>query len=641
MKRLLGLFCFLFLGLHAIALAETLEYQESPLLSELVKAGKLPSVEQRLPVEPLVIKPVSEVGVYGGTWHSGFTGPADGQNMARIVHDHLLFWNNEVTQVVPQIAKSWDISTDGKIITFHLRTGLKWSDGSPFNADDILFWYEDLFLNDELNPTKASWMSIGGARGKVEKIDNTTLRFTFAAPYRAFIDAVASLTVSGHFYRGGEAMGLYAPKHYMKQFHPRYTPLADLEKKAKNAGLTNWAQLFKLKNNPMVNPDCPTMAPWRVVTPINSQQMVMERNPYYYAIDTAGNQLPYIDKLVFDLAENLEVINLKALQGLYDFQVRHIDITKVPVFKQNQEKGGYTVKFWRWPHGSDAGLYFNQSYRGDKELESWLQNKEFRKALSLSIERTQLNEVFWLGLGMPGSGAPSADSPYFLGPESLKQNAVLDVATANQILDGLGLKKNAEGFRQRLDGKGQLILPISTIGATHLNFTGIANMINEQWEKNVGIKSDVREMERGLGFTKLQNNELEIMMWSNDGTDNPFTYPFYATTFSPLSPQGPFHGLWWDSAGTKGIKPEGDLMKQLDLFTQGLALAPEQRIEIGKSILRLGLDNLWTIGTVGNSPAFMGVAIVKNTMHNVPDKLVGSTPAQTPSNAHPEQFYIK
>jgi len=138
------------------------QLKEAPMLAEQVKAGKLPPVEQRLPQEPLVLQPTNEVGKYGGNWRMAFTGPADKQNMERHNHDHLIYWDAKVETIVPNVAKGWEVQDGGKTIVIKLRKGMKWSDGQPFTADDILFWYEDLFLNDDLNPARASFMSIGG-----------------------------------------------------------------------------------------------------------------------------------------------------------------------------------------------------------------------------------------------------------------------------------------------------------------------------------------------------------------------------------------------------------------------------------------------------------------------------------------------
>ncbi len=618
------------------------KFSEAPLLADLVKAGKLPPVDKRLPEDVLVYKPVDEIGKYGGTWHRAFTGVADSQNIERISHDHLLFWDAGVTKVVPNVAKGWQVSDDGKTITIMLRKGMKWSDGEPFTADDIMFWYEDLYLNNDLNPSKANFMAIGGKQGTVQKVDDTTVKFVFDAPYFMFVELIASLGVAGHLTNGKNAMGLWSPKHYMKQFHPKYADQAAIDKAAKAAKFDNWVLYFKFKNDPELNPECPTTAPWKVTSPINTQQFILERNPYYFAVDTEGNQLPYIDKIILTLAENLEVVNLRAIAGEFDLQVRHIDINKVPVYKQNQAKGNYSVKFWNWAHGTDAGFFFNQNYAGDAEITKWLTNKDFRIALSLGIDRDQLNESFWLGLGDPGSAAPGPASPYYLGPESRKLNSTLDPKRANDLLDKIGLnKKDSDGIRLRTDGKGPLIIEVTTVGAAFVNWTGIGEMVGAQWAKNIGIKADVKQVERSLMQTRLANNELQVRVWSNDGSDNPFTYPNHILPFGNDSGWGPMFGTWWQSGGKSGTKPEGDPLKMLELFDQAKAVPAEKRVEIGKQIIQLYIDNMYVMGTVGISPAILGVAIVKNYMGNVPDSVVGSTPAQTPGNARPEQFYFK
>ncbi len=618
------------------------KFNEAPMLADLVKQGKLPPVEQRLPEDPLVYKPIDQIGKYGGIWHRAFTGPADSQNMERIMHDHFIYWDPTVTKVVPNIAKSWDIEDGGKTFTFHLRKGMRWSDGQPFTADDILFWYEDEYLNDELNPTKADWMSIGGKQGKVVKVDDYTVQFQFAEPYYLFLQLIASLGVAGHLTNGKNAMGLWAPAHYMKQFHPKYTSKDQLDKMAKDAKYNSWVDLFKFKNNCELNVDCPTTAPWKTVQPINTPQWVLTRNPYYFAVDTEGNQLPYMDGVQLGLAENLEVVNLRAIAGQYDVQVRHIDIAKVPVYKQNEQKGGYTVHFWRWQHGTDAGLFVNQNYTGgDDEIREWLRNKDFRIALSLGIDRDQLNQTFWVGIGDPGSAAPGELSPFYLGPESRKLYSTLDPDKANQMLDKLGLdKKDSSGMRLRKDGKGPLTLTITTVGAAFVNWTGIAQMVAQHWAKNIGIKATVNEVERSLMQTQLAAGKTQFRVWSNDGSDNPFTYPYHCLPYDTASGWGPLYGLWWQSGGKQGEEPKGDPLKMLQLYNEAKGASPDKLVEIGKQILQLYVENVFVIGTVGISPAILGVAVVKNYMGNVPDTVVGSTPGQTPGNARPETWFI-
>jgi peptide/nickel transport system substrate-binding protein len=617
------------------------QFKEAPMLSELVRGGQLPPVEQRLPKEPLVLQPTDEIGKYGGNWRMAFTGPADKQNMERHNHDHLIYWDAKVETIVPHIAKGWDIRDGGKTIVFKLREGMKWSDGHPFTADDFVFWYQDVYLNEDLNPSRQAFMAVGGKQGTVEKIDDYNVAFKFEQPYHMLLDQVASLAVAGHMTQGWMALGLWAPKHYMQQFHPKYVDRAQLDSQARAAGFDNWATYFKDRNDTSRNVNLPTTAPWRYTSPITTPSAVMERNPYFFAVDTEGNQLPYIDKITWTLAENLEVANLRAIAGEYDLQVRHMDIAKLPAFKENERRAGYTVGFWKWLHGTDAGFFINQDYDADPEIARWLTNKDFRIALSLGIDRDQLNEVFWLGQGEPGGPAPAENTPFSAGQGSRKLHSTLDPTQANTILDRLGLVKGPDGMRQRTDGKGTLIITVTTVGAAFVNWTGIAEMVAQHWAKNIGIKANVEEVERSLMTRRLNANELQIRVWSNDGSDNPFTYPVHSMAFSHDSGIGPESGKWYQSGGRLGRQPTGDLAKQLENFDKAKGVPAEERRPLGQDISKLMADNVWIIGTVGVSPALLGIVIRKNNMANVPDSVVGSTPGQTPGNARPEQFFFK
>ena len=191
-------------------------------------------------------------------------------------------------------------------------------------------------------------------------------------------------------------------------------------------------------------------------------------------MDTAGNQLPYIDKVVLTLAENLEVINLRAIAGEYDFQARHLDLGKLPVFIENQQKGGYKLHLDPGDYGGDMIIKFNLSYEADPEIAKWMNTADFRRALALGIDRDQINETFWLGTGTPSSVVPVDSNKYNPGPEYRKLWATLDVKKANEMLDKIGLaKKDAEGYRLRTDGKGRLRIEIMTLGGQFLQFTQI------------------------------------------------------------------------------------------------------------------------------------------------------------------------
>ena len=296
---------------------------------------------ERIGQDPLVIKPLNEVGKYGGTWRGGFTGPADFWNGFRCCQgpDHLMFWDYTGDKVMPNIARGLEMQDGGRAWLVHLRRGMKWSDGKPFTADDFVFWFEDIYRNKDLVPTPSATMAINGKQGVIEKVDTNTVRFKFPEPYFMLPDVLAGstdLAGQGFAYRG---MGGFAPAHYLKQFHPKYVGQAELDKKTKDAKFDSWVRMFLFKNDWALNPELPVLSPWKTATPINTATWTLERNPYSVFVDTAGNQLPYIDKVVLTLAENLEVLNLRAIAGEYDFQQRHLDLGKLPVFIENQARG--------------------------------------------------------------------------------------------------------------------------------------------------------------------------------------------------------------------------------------------------------------------------------------------------------------
>ncbi|HEX9245330.1 MAG TPA: ABC transporter substrate-binding protein [bacterium] len=623
-------------------------FNEAPMLADLVKQGKLPPVEQRVPQEPLVLKPVREIGRYGGTWRRGFTGPGDSENGNRIVSaDKLLFWDYTGTKVMPSVALSWLLPEDGRSVTLYLRRGMKWSDGQPFGANDFAFWYEDVFLNKDLVPTPHPDFLINGRPGMIRKVDDLTVRFEFPEPNYLFLDILAGSTAMGGgqalWQMEGRTMGAYMPAHYIKQFHPKYIGKDEADRKAKAAGFDGWVTYIKNRWDWRLNPDLPVLTPWKTVTPINTPTWVLERNPYFYEVDTAGNQLPYIDRLVMTLAENLEVLNLRAIAGQYDIQERHTAMTKIPVFLENREKVGYDVHLDPALNGSDATLQCNQAYDADPEIAGWLQTAEFRRALSMGIDRDQLNETFWLGIGTPGSIVPSESVPYNPGPEWRKRWTTLDVAQANAFLDKIGLsKKDGEGYRVRTDGKGRLRLEVMTSAGAFIPHTQIAEMIKEQWKK-IGIQADIKEHERSLFFTRMRSNEHQIAIWANDGSEVLYLFPRHAL---PVDPVEAFMGqpiaVWYASGGTRGKAPKDpQLIKALDLFRSANGKKKEERYKIAQEIWKILADQVYSIGTVGQSPATMGVRIVTRRLGNIPSRQINAQHCRTPGTSQPSTYYFK
>jgi peptide/nickel transport system substrate-binding protein len=531
----------------------------------------------------------------------------------------------------------------GRTLLISLRRGQKWSDGQPFTADDFVFWFEDMFQNKELVPTPPVQMSINRKAIAIEKVDDTTVAFRAPDPYLVLPTVLTGLNrIGGQAENGHLGMGGYAPAHYLKQFLPKYTPQAELDQKVKEAGFDNWVNLIKFKGDWTQNTELPVVSVWKTTSPANSPNWVLERNPYSIWVDTEGNQLPYIDKVQMQLAENLEVLNLRAIAGEIDFQARHIDLGKLPVFIENQQKGNYKVHLDPANFGSDAPLRINMSYKADAEIAKWLNNKDFRIAMSLGIERDQLNEALWLGMGTPGSYIIGEDSPYNPGPQYRTLNMQHDPKKANELLDSIGLsKKGSEGYRVRTDNGQRLRIELMTQSGVFFPLTKVAEMVREQW-KEIGLQADVKENERSLAEKLIAANEHQIGIRAADGIEDIWAQdPGNAFPSSGTSYNGPLYGTWFASGGRQGEEPPPRMKEMMELYWKSMGVTDEERIPLGKQIWTILAEELWSIGTVGLSPATVGVRVVKNTMGNIPDRLFNSASHKSPGSSLPMTYYFK
>jgi peptide/nickel transport system substrate-binding protein len=617
---------------------------EAPMLAKLVAAGKLPPVGERLPEVPLVYQPLDEIGKYGGTWRRGFTGPADRWNFYRCcAGDTLMYTDYLGTSIIPNVAESVEVLDDSKTFRFHLRKGMKWSDGAPFTTNDFMFWWDHWWNNDEITPTKHVVMDAPGTTesGTVTKIDDYTIEFKFAASYGTFLDFTAQAgALNGHAFNGRNWGGGWGPEHYLQQYHPDFVGGKEAaEKIAAAEGFDNWVNLIKSQNDATANEDLPVTTIWKTVVPMTKPTFVVERNPYYFAIDTAGNQLPYIDRVVMSLAEDLQVLNLRAVAGEYDFQARHITVGTLPVFLQNADKRNYTMQVDPMQVGSDHGLWFNQDYQEDPEIGKWLRNRDFRRAIGLAIDRDELNETFFLGIGVPGSMAPSADNKYHPGAEWLSKWATLDPATANKMLDDIGLSaKDKDGFRLRTDGSGKrLSFIVSTMGAAFVEHTLIMETVKEQLADNVGIAITIKEMERSLLGTYAGANKSQIHSWGNDGSD----VLFFGGWFLPGGWVSPRYGTWFQSGGEAGTAPSEKMQEMYWLIRKGHTVGDAERIEIGKAAWKIFLDEAIAVGTVGQAGAVMGIRVTNNNMGNTPERQTNLNLFKPPMISSPQTYYFK
>nr|MBC7245351.1 ABC transporter substrate-binding protein [Chloroflexota bacterium] len=611
------------------------KYNEAPMLAELVKAGKLPPVEQRLPENPLVVPVVEEIGQYGGVWRRAFLGPADANNYVRVVYDSLVRFSPDGGSIEPKIAEGWEVSQDLTTWTIKLRKGAKWSDGAPMTADDIMFWYNDVLLNTDLTPSLPGWMkNKDGSPALVEKVDDYTVRWVYKQPNGFFLTELANKD------GGDRTYAVFLPAHYLKQFHPKYTPQEEIDKIVKAEGFNTWAEMFAAKNAPPENPERPTMAAWVPTTRVSDPVLVLKRNPYYIGVDPAGNQLPYIDEVRFTFFADAQALNLAAIAGEFDLQARHINMANYPVLKENEAKGKYRVITWPTFGGSDAAVWFNQTYDADPEIATLLRTKDFRIALSYAINREQIKESVFLGLGEPRQCVPAPWHPYYPGDEWAKKYTEYRPDEANRLLDSIGLtKKDAEGFRLLPSGK-RVILEINVTPAFG-PWPDVAQLIARDWEQ-VGIKTIVQIRERALTWQMRDNNELQVEMWNDDTTGFPFTGN---SKFDPRDyPQpafGPLYQRWYATDGKEGVEPPPEVKKIVEIIDSAELLPPEEQVKPAQELFKYWVDNCWKVGTIGLTPMVQGVVVVSNNFRNVPTTLGNDWPLRTPGNARTEQFFFK
>ena len=616
------------------AAAQGGKYKESPALAEQVRAGRLPAVENRLPDDPLVVPVVERVGEYGGVWRRAFLGPADANNYVRVVYDALFRFSPDGAKIEPKIAAGAEASADFRVWTIRLRKGSRWSDGAPFTADDIVFWYKDILLNKDLTPTLAGWnRNADGTPVRVEKIDDVTIRFTYSTPATLFLTAVANQD-------GGDlTYSMMQPAHYLKQFHPSYASKEDIERLVKAAGFKTWTELFFSRANPPLNAERPTMAAWVPVSRVSDPVFTLRRNPYFVGVDTAGNQLPYIDEVRFTYFADVQALNLQAIAGNFDMQERHIQMTNYPVFKEQEKAGKYRVITWPTFGGSDAIVVFNQNYKADPEIAKLLASRDFRIALSFAINRDEIKDSVFLGLGEARQGVPAPWHPYFPGQEWATKYTQFRPDEANRLLDGMGLtKRDASGIRLMANGK-PAVIEISVVPAFGA-WPDVALLISKNWEA-VGVKTIVQIRERALHFKMVENNELMVEMWNEDTTAFPYTGNAKVDPrIAPNTTLAPLVAKWLTSNGREGMEPAAPLKRIMEIIDNARTVGPEAQAKLAQELFRIWVDNLYEIGTIGMTPMVQGVVVVGNKFHNVPTTLGNDWPLRSPGNARTEQFFF-
>lgn len=591
-------------------------FTQSPMLDD----RDLPPVEQRLPVDPPVIEPFERIGKYGGkaritlgdswqffNWEAALTISADMRNL------------------LPNLARDWTVSEDGRVITIHLRAGLRWSDGAPVTSDDFVFTFDNIWLDPEFSPV-TSRLVLGG---KIVKIDDLTFQYVFADPNPLFVNIIAQY---GNF--------LVDPKHYFRQYHPAFVDKEDLARRIEELGFISWMAFVDAQRNARIeeSAEVPTLRAFKVVsrTPM---MMRYERNPYYHKVDPTGQQLPYIDSIEAEtIVDNAELTTAKASTGQLDFAAYALKTQDIPLLKLGERTGLINVHVWTRLHAADVAIQPNYNY-ADERLRALYWDKRFRIALSHALNRPEMNEVIYFGRGVPRQVTVHPSSSYY-EPEFAFAHIEFDPDRANALLDEIGLKDvTGDGLREYPDGSPFIIT------LEFLDFEtpkGITMELVQAYWRDVGIDLRLKLVSRGLQSARAQAGQMQMTVWHADRVTD-ILFPVVPDWWAPRS-TGWDRAMWNDWAryyqtdGRLGEEPP-PIVKQLQGWVDDMRLATDrdERIDAGKKLLAAGAENLWVIGTVGLAPH---PVVVSSRLKNVVPNGIWGWDNRWTLSYHPATWFL-
>jgi peptide/nickel transport system substrate-binding protein len=601
-------------------------YQEAPMLALRVAAGELPPVVQRLPDRPVVVEPVESIGIYGGTWRRLARSTGDMGLNSRLGYETLVRWDRTGTRVVPGIAESWEVSEDATKFTFHLRRGMRWSDGHLFTSQDFLFTQNDIELNLDLQASYSPWKVLNSKVMELETPDDYTVVIRFSEPYGLFLEMLC--------YRGQMA-GLCMPKHYLSKFHASYRDPDELNEQARDAGFLDWKGYFRDLSNREENPDLPTINAFVCKVSFPEPRALAVRNPYYWKVDPEGNQLPYIDQIAYTTVFDGNVLNMKAQSGEVDFQTRQINAGNFTSFMESRDRARDPANRYRVhvePATGAIAVYINQHSRDDK-LRPLLQDRRFRIALSAAIDREEVVEMVFSGLAEPSNGI-TTEVDWYYTPGIDKRNTAYDPELANKLLDEVGLTRGPDGMRRMPDGSDfRQILHV--FPAESGNIEDLWLLVSEYW-REVGLSFVVKHEDAVLSGMQVRNGDSDFwayasagMHWELDG--------LWMAPISPSSYYAPLYGRYFASNGRAGVKPPAEHQRLVDWYHE-LKSTPslEYRLQVGRKMIEQWADMCYLIGIARKPEVF----IISNRFRNVPDKIIQDYRLMSPGYIGIEQFYL-
>jgi ABC-type dipeptide/oligopeptide/nickel transport system permease component/ABC-type transport system substrate-binding protein len=621
---------------------------QSPVLQRLCQRGLLPPVAQRTGPEPLVLT-AEQIGSYGGTWLTAsfsdryiFTSLM-GRRMSNV---GLLRWSPLGYPIVPNLARSYEVSPDYREFTFHLRRGVRWSDGEPFTSGDILYWWRHE-VNDDVLTNKGArmpqFMKIADTTGEIDAPDEYTVRFRFARPNGLFLARLAT--------SAGSDMA-NSPRHYLSRYHPKLGQPELIRQSLDARGLPSPQALYETLKEPN-NPEHPRMWPWvyRAYKPNPPYSFV--RNPYYWAVDVRGNQLPYIDRIQYEV-KSWEMLGASGATAAYPLM--ELDWSQYSLAAAEAPKRGLRLLPWRRADGGSFAIAVNinryvppadedpQEHRQAANKARVLADKRFRQALSLAIDRQAIIQAEYSGNAQASQVAPGPESPFY-DEQSYTAYTQFNPAAAGALLDDMGLtRRDYEGFRTFADGTRMTLL----LTFVHPTLADGAQFIVADW-KRIGVRVIPLLQGDRLYYSQKANLQHDLAMFPGHNTYLPM---ITARCFVPVGGESNFalgHAAWYVSGGLYGSPrsrnsdcieppPGSDVRQAIELYER-LAEVGDQasQIEMFRRIMRLASENVWTINVASSPPI---IAVVREDFGNVPRQLVSSFDFISPGNAYPERFFL-
>jgi peptide/nickel transport system substrate-binding protein len=511
-------------------------------------------------------------------------------------------------ELVPDLLESFEVQ-EGRIFTLRLRAGHRWSDGSPFTTEDFRYWWEDVANNARLSPGGPPQALLpGGEPPRIEILSETQVRYSWTTPNPTFLPALAD----------AQPTYLFMPSRYLKQFHDRYAEKRELKAKIAEDRVRDWGALHERKSRMYrpENPKLPTLEPWRNTTPLPAEQFVFERNPYFHRIDENGRQLPYADRVTLTVGTSA-LVPAKTAAGESDLQSRYLRFDNYTFLKDASKRMNIEVKLWKRAEGSYFALLPNLNAI-DPVWRDLNRDVRYRRALSVAINREDVNKVIFFGLARVSGNTALPESPLYDARLAALWTQH-DPALANRLLDEIGLtKRDDDGVRLLPDGR-RLEFSVETAGE-NTEETDILDLLKQDFVA-IGIKIYPRSTQRDVFRRRILAGQTVMSAWA--GMDNALvTADMEPDALAPTSPaqfQWPRWGQFFESNGREGERPAlAEANELVRLYQQWRSsVTKAERRTIWQDMLAINADQLFTIGVINGT---LQPIVTSRDLRNVPNE---------------------